>query len=317
MRVPSLQRRHVAVLAVAAMVLFAGCAAFDTGQESSGDTTATTSSESTTTETTTETTETTTPESTTAETATTTQSDDSAADDGGPSDADLSGTMTVLVGGSQVELQGADGPVTFRDADRQWYTNEENVTIAAALAAQGVELTASSLTHEGTTYDESNAGTAVDVRVNGNVVDPTEYTLQDGDSVWIYVDSDDLDIEPPGEYIKQANDHQHGTIEVRVDGDPLDLTLDKYQHEHRHFHLEGGNGDTWHAHTWQATLGWALSTLDIEVSSDSVTIDGTTYDASDSNTTVQVTVNGEQLEDPRDYRLKDGDQIAIVVERSD
>lgn len=314
MRVPALQRRHVAVLAVAAMVLFAGCAAFDTGQESSGGTTATTA-ETTATETTSA--EPTTAEMTTTQTTTTTHSDDTAADDGGPSDADLSGTMTVLVGASQVELQGADGPVTFRDADRQWYTNEENVTIAAALTAQGVELTTSSLTHEGTTYQESNARTAVDVRVNGNVVDPTEYTLQDGDSVWVYVDSDELDLDPPGEYVKQANDHQHGTIEVRVDGDSLDLTRDEYQHEHRHFHLEGGNGDTWHAHTWQATLGWALSTLDIDIASDSVTIDGTTYDASESNTTVRVTVNGEQLENPHDYRLKDGDQIVIVVERSE
>ena len=307
MRLPDLQRHHVAVLAVAAMVLFAGCSTFESGEDSSADTTTTTEATTTTTASTEETT-----------TAATTTEPDADENESGASlaNADVSGTMTVLLGGSQVGLSGGDGPVTFRDGDREWFTNEQDVTVAAALAAQGIEVTDSSLTYEGTTYDGSNAGTSVEVRVNGHAVDPTEHTLEDGDSVWVYVDSEDLDVEPPGEYIEEAKDHQHGTIEVRVDGETLNLTGDEYQHQHQHFHLEGGDGDTWHAHTWHATMGWALATLDIEVTSDSVTIDGTTYDASESDTTVRVTVNGETVENPREYRLKDGDQVVIVVERS-
>lgn len=311
MRLPDLQRRHVAVLAVAAMVLFAGCSAFDTGEDSSADTTTTDATTAKTTE------ETTTEETTTA-TATTTERDSGGNESSDSlSNADVSGTMTVLLGGSQIGLSGGDGPVTFRDGDRRWFTSESDVTIAEALAAQGIEVTNSSLTYEGTTYDGSNAGTSVEVRVNGHAVDPTEYTLEDGDSVWVYVDSQDLDVEPPGTYIEESTDHQHGTIEVRVDGETLNLSRDQFQHQHDYFHLEGGDGETWHAHTWHATMGWALSTLDINVTSDTVTVDGTTYDASDSDTTVRVTVNGEPVENPRDYRLKDGDQIVIVVERSD
>lgn len=310
MRVPALQRRHVAALLVASMVLLAGCSGFDSGRPAT-ETTETTAAETTTTtaaETTT----------TTADSTTTTSDSDEAESSGeDAASADVSGTMTVLLGGSQIRLRGNDGPVTFRDGDRQWFTNESDVTIADALAAQGVVVTDSALTYENTTYDGSSDETTVEARVNGQPVDPTEHTLQDGDSVWVYVDSEAFDLQPPGEYIEQAQDHQHGTIEIVVDGERVDLSADEYQHMDSHFHLEGGDGDTWHAHTWQATFDWALFTLDVEVTSDTVTIDGTTYDGNEDGTTVRLTVNGEPVENPTDYRLKDGDQLRIVVEQSD
>ena len=318
MRVSALQKRRLAALAAAALVLFAGCSGFTPGETTT--TTAETTDEMTTSTTTVEPATSTTAEPTTTTTqdgSNGTDTDDSdSADTGSAAEADVSGTMTVLLGGSQVALDGNDGAVTFRDGDRRWFTSENDVTIAAALVEQGVEVTNSTLTYDGTTYDEASDGTTVEVRVDGRPVDPTEYTLQDGDSVWVYVDSPNLAIEPPGEYIKQAQDHQHGTIEVVVDGESLNLSKEQYQHMDRHFHLEGGDGDTWHAHTWQATFAWAMGTLDIDVTNESVTIEGTTYDDTEDGTTVRFLVNGDAIEDPADYRLKDGDQIRIVVEQS-
>lgn len=293
------------------MLLFAGCAGFTSGGSTPAD--QTTQSNQTTTQSTTAAT-TTAPGSTTTES--TNESNDTESGTGNAANASMQGSMTVLIGGSQVQLAGDDGPVTFRDGDRAWFTGQSDTTVAAALAAEDVELTAESLAYDGTTYDASADGTTVEVRVNGEPVDPTEYTLQDGDDVWVYVSTPETDIQPPGEYIKEAQPHQHGAIEVVVNGDALNLSKSKYQHQNDHFHLEGGDGDTWHGHTWSATYGWGLSTLGINVTGDSVTIDGTTYEDGENGTSVRVLVNGEPVEHPDEYRLKDGDSIRVVVTQS-
>lgn len=312
MRVTDLQRRHVAAIGVAALVLFAGCS----GLTSSDDTPSSTTQAPTET-TTSQTTQTTTTSQTTQTTDDSGGSgSDTGSDSGNAASAEIQGTMTVLIGGSQVALDGDSGPVTFRSGDRAWFSNESGVTVADAVASQDVELSADALTYEDTTYSSADEGTTVEVRVNGESVDPTQYTLQSGDSVWVYVSTSETDIQPPGEYIQEANDHQHGAIEVVVNGEAVNLSKEQYQHMDDHFHLEGGDGDTWHAHTWSATYGWAMSTLDMNVTSETVTINGTTYDDSDDGTSVSVMVNGEPVENPGDYRLKDGDSIEVVVEET-
>lgn len=311
MRVPDLQKRHLAALVVASMVLFAGCSGFTSnGSTPSNSTDATTAT--TTAGTTTSATDTT----STTNASNGGESSDNASSSGNAAKASMQGTMTVLIGGSKVPLSGDSGPVTFRHGDRTWVTSQQGTTVAQALAAEGIELTNSTLTYDGTTYDDATDGTTVEVRVNGQSVDPTQHTLQSSDSVWVYVSTSETNFQPPGKYIQEENDHQHGAISVVVNGDAVNLSKAKYQHQAEHFHLEGGDGETWHAHTWSATYAWAMSTLGMNVTADTVTIAGTTYDDSEDGTTVQVLVNGDPVENPKEYRLKDGDQIRIVVEET-
>lgn len=109
--------------------------------------------------------------------------------------------------------------------------------------------------------------------------------------------------------------HYHGTIEMVVAGDPVDFSQAEYQRprEHPAFHFEGGDGTTWHGHAEGVSLAYAMDTLDITVTADTVTFEGTTYDDADPDTTVTVTVNGEPVT-PADYLLGEGDAIRIVVE---
>lgn len=109
--------------------------------------------------------------------------------------------------------------------------------------------------------------------------------------------------------------HFHGTIEMVVDGEPVDFSQPEYQRPGQQpaFHFEGGDGTTWHGHAEGVTLAYAMSTLDIDVTASAVTFEGTRYDDADPDTTVRVTVNGEPVA-PGDYVLQDGDAVRIVVE---
>jgi hypothetical protein len=119
-----------------------------------------------------------------------------------------------------------------------------------------------------------------------------------------------------------AGEHGHGLINVTIAGQELDFSQSRFQRprEFAAFHFEGGNGRIWHKHAGGVTLEYAMATLGIDVSEDSVTFDGTTYSESDPGTNVTVTVNGEPV-DPATYELsgasdetpQDGDFIRIVV----
>jgi len=124
----------------------------------------------------------------------------------------------------------------------------------------------------------------------------------------------------PGPVSESA--HEHGRINVTIDGERIDFGRPEYQRPRRFgaFHFEGGDGRVWHKHASGVTLEYAMATLGIEVSEDSVSIDGETYRDSDDGTNVSVTVNGEPV-DPATYELRgrgaanagDGDFVRIVV----
>ena len=105
--------------------------------------------------------------------------------------------------------------------------------------------------------------------------------------------------------------HYHGTMEIVVAGDPVDLSQDRYQLADRGFHFEQGNGERWHAHARGITLEYALATLDIGATADSVWYDGTRY-TDGENANVTLAVNGESV-NPKEYVLREGDSVRVVV----
>lgn len=117
--------------------------------------------------------------------------------------------------------------------------------------------------------------------------------------------------------------HQYGTINVTIDGKTLDFSHQKYQVQDRAFHFERGNGKMWHVHARGVTLKYAMQTLGIEVTEDSVTVNGTTYRDNASKWNVIVKVNGKPV-DPNQYILKgtseenyqQGDHIRIIVKQA-
>ena len=116
--------------------------------------------------------------------------------------------------------------------------------------------------------------------------------------------------------------HEHGTSNVTIDGETLDFSQPKYQVQDRAFHFERGSGEMWHVHAQGVTLKYAMQTLGIEVTKDSVTFNGTTYRDNAAKWNVIVEVNGKPVV-PDEYVLngaseqnyQQGDHIRIIVER--
>jgi len=128
----------------------------------------------------------------------------------------------------------------------------------------------------------------------------------------------------PQEPYDYGSVHEHGTLNVTIDGQTVDFSDSQYQLQNKYFHFEEGNGRVWHTHAKGVTLKYAMDTLDIGVTNSSVTFDGTTYTESDPNTSVTVTVNGESVT-PSEYVLEgasaanpgQGDDIKILVTQKD
>lgn len=96
--------------------------------------------------------------------------------------------------------------------------------------------------------------------------------------------------------------HEHGTMEVTIAGERLDFSRERFQRADERFHFENGDGRVWHTHATGVTLEYALATLGVEATSDSVTHEGNTYvDGERANVTVAV--NGESV-DPTTYVLE-------------
>jgi hypothetical protein len=116
--------------------------------------------------------------------------------------------------------------------------------------------------------------------------------------------------------------HEHGTINVTIGGTELDFSRAEFQNPQQYgaFHFEGGDGEIWHVHADRVTLEYAMWTLGIGVTEDTVRYDGETY--TEENATVIVEVNGESV-DPTSYELSgasvanvdEGDHIRIVARR--
>lgn len=115
--------------------------------------------------------------------------------------------------------------------------------------------------------------------------------------------------------------HEHGTMEVVILGEPVDFSQSQYQVEADEFHFESGDGEVWHKHARDVTLQWAMDSLGIGVTADSVSFEGTTY-VDGEGYRVSVTVNGQPVA-PETYVLQgvppgtppeQGDTVRIVVE---
>jgi len=112
----------------------------------------------------------------------------------------------------------------------------------------------------------------------------------------------------------------HGTITVRIAGEQIDFSKERYQDNAGQFHFERGDGRIWHGHANGITLEYAMATVGLDINETAVTFNGTTYRDSDPNTEVRILINGDAV-DPQTYVLEgkrqnpdEGDTIRIVVD---
>lgn len=114
-----------------------------------------------------------------------------------------------------------------------------------------------------------------------------------------------------------AQTHIHGDIVVQYDDTVVDFDDAQYIEQDGCFHFHANDAaEQWHVHCEDVTLEYAMMTLGMDVSDDTLVVDGERFTTDDDGTTVSVTVDGEPV-DPEQYVLQDGDDVRIVVETGD
>ena len=110
--------------------------------------------------------------------------------------------------------------------------------------------------------------------------------------------------------------HEHVDLAIVLDGEKIDLSLDKYQstsYDYRDpdIHLHDGVGEVVHLHKPGVTLGEFFETLDMSVTTDCFTFDDGQEYCSNEEQSMIVLVNGESISEPTAYGFQDLDQILV------
>lgn len=107
------------------------------------------------------------------------------------------GTIEMVVDGERVDFGQPQyqyrntGVRAFHfegDDGSRWHGHAEGVTLAWAMDSLGINVTESTVTYDGTTYDDADPDTNVSITVDGEPVVPGEHVLQEGDAVRVVVE---------------------------------------------------------------------------------------------------------------------------------
>ncbi|WP_090508015.1 hypothetical protein [Natronorubrum sediminis] len=116
---------------------------------------------------------------------------------------------------------------------------------------------------------------------------------------------------------------KRGELDVVIDGEPHDLSADRYQAEHADdhsidFHLHEHN-DQWYMEGEEpVTFATGIDLLphfeyETEADDHVVTIDDTVYDGSESTMSIDFLADDESV-DPTSYEIQDGDALRLEIE---
>lgn len=112
--------------------------------------------------------------------------------------------------------------------------------------------------------------------------------------------------------------HNHSDVRIIVEGNPIDLSQEKYQKnadgkeldEDVHFH--DGNGEVVHVHAAGVTVEQFLTSLGMALDKDCLTVDASTTKCATGANKVRFYVNGSENSEYGAYVLKDLDRILIT-----
>ncbi|CAI9831321.1 conserved hypothetical protein [Nitrosopumilaceae archaeon] len=109
-----------------------------------------------------------------------------------------------------------------------------------------------------------------------------------------------------------GSDHTHTAILVKLHGDRFDFSSPAYQIKSSWIHFEGSDGSTIHKHATGVTLGYLFESLAISLDENCfVFADGRQFCTNDEFT-LQYFVNGEQVDDIRDYEPGESDRVLVT-----
>ena len=114
-----------------------------------------------------------------------------------------------------------------------------------------------------------------------------------------------------------------GEIAIYIDGDPIDLSADRFQAEYAddyaiEFHLHEFDDHWYMEGDRRVTVAEALDKLPefsyrVEADGDILHIDDEVYDSREGEVVIVIRINNDEV-DPESYTLEDGDEILVEVQ---
>ena len=108
-----------------------------------------------------------------------------------------------------------------------------------------------------------------------------------------------------------GSEHSHAGILVKIFGDTFDFSAPAYQIKSSWIHFEGNDGTTVHKHATGVTLGYLFETLGLGLDDQCYEFqDGRSF-CTNEDYSLRFYINGEQVNDIRDYEIQEDDKILI------
>ncbi|MBP0133468.1 MAG: protein-disulfide isomerase [Nitrosarchaeum sp.] len=109
-----------------------------------------------------------------------------------------------------------------------------------------------------------------------------------------------------------GSEHSHTAMLVKVFGDTFDFSLPAYQIKTSWIHFEAGDGTTIHKHATGVTLEYLFDSLKLKLDDQCFIFqDGRQFCTTDDYT-LKFYINGEKVNDIRNYEPMDKDRILIA-----
>jgi hypothetical protein len=109
-----------------------------------------------------------------------------------------------------------------------------------------------------------------------------------------------------------GSEHSHAAILVKIFGDTFDFSLPAYQIKTSWIHFEGGDGTTVHKHATGVKMGYLFNSLKLGLDDKCFVFQDGRQFCTNEDYTLKFYVNGQQVNDIRNYEFMDKDRILIV-----
>ena len=161
------------------------------------------------------------------------------------------------------------------------------------------------LTAGGPLYDEAGAGTytiSVQYATQNRVAETTfQYIISDTE-------------QGVSDFGALGSEHSHAGILVKIFGDTFDFSTPAYQIKSSWVHFESNDGTTIHKHATGVTLGYLFDTLGQGFDDQCYVFKDARSFCSNKDFSLKFFINGESVNDIRDYEILEGDQILIFYD---
>ena len=133
-----------------------------------------------------------------------------------------------------------------------------------------------------------------------------------GYSVFVFINMSDNAPGSPEGAGALGSEHSHAAMLVKVFGDTFDFALPAYQIKTSWIHFEGGDGTTIHKHATGVKLGYLFDSLRLTLDDKCFIFQDGRQFCTNEDYKLNFYINGEKVNDIRNYESMDKDRILIV-----